>query len=72
MPQCERLKTCPFFSDKLAYMPKTAATMKQTYCFGDRSGCARYLVAIQGLPIPPDLFPNDGDRALTIISNKKP
>ena len=68
MADCERLNKCPFFGDKLAFMPKTAATMKQSYCYGDKSGCARYLLASKGISIPPDLFPNDNARALQILS----
>jgi hypothetical protein len=67
MADCEKLNACPFFSDQLAKMPGTASLMKQTYCRGDSARCARYMVATKGLPVPPDLFPNQRDRALRII-----
>ncbi|MGA2102727.1 MAG: hypothetical protein ABSG34_16585 [Candidatus Sulfotelmatobacter sp.] len=70
MAQCERLSKCPFFHAELAHLPKAADQMKQSYCLGDKGSCARYLVAIKGIPVPADLFPNENDRALKIISEK--
>jgi hypothetical protein len=70
MANCERLNKCPFFRDKLSFMPKTAATMKQIYCHGEKTGCGRYMVASHGLLIPSDLFPNDYERALKILDSK--
>jgi len=69
MADCEKLRSCPFFRDELAYMPRTAALMKETYCRGDKSTCARYVVALKGIPVPGDLFPNQRDRAHRIIAN---
>ncbi len=71
MAECERFKTCPFFNDQLSYMPRTADAMKQKYCYGDKSQCARYLVVIQGITAPGDLFPNHLDRARGILANAK-
>lgn len=70
MAECERFRTCPFFNDQLAYMPRTAYAMKQKYCYGDKKQCARYLVAIQGIKAPGDLFPDEVDRAHKILSNE--
>ena len=69
MPDCEKLNACPFFREELAYMPKTAALLRQTYCHGDKTGCARYVVASKGIPVPSDLFPNQGDRLVQILSS---
>lgn len=63
MADCERLKSCPFFNTQLAHFPRTAEELKLSYCLGDNSTCARHLVALAGLPVPPDLFPNEADRA---------
>lgn len=70
MAECERLKKCAFFQDQLTYMPKTADLMKQAYCLGDKTTCARYLVASKGTLPPADLFPNEANRALEILSDK--
>jgi hypothetical protein len=71
MEECERFKTCPFFNDQLAYMPQTAHAMKQKYCYGEKNHCARYLVAIEGIKTPGDLFPNQVERAQEIISDAR-
>ena len=67
MQQCERLTSCLFFSDRLANMPASAGLLKDTYCFGDKSKCARYQVALAGIIPPPDLFPNDSLRVHKIL-----
>ncbi len=63
MADCERLKTCPFFAGKMANMPSVGDLMKQTYCLGDKTKCARYQLALAGFKVPPDLFPHDLVRA---------
>ena len=70
MVECEALSTCPFFNDKLADMPGTAAVFKRVYCQGAYSACARYLVSkALGKPkVPANLFPNQQDRAREIIA----
>jgi len=70
MADCEVLNLCPFFNDKMANMPGTAAGFKRTYCQGDNSKCARYMVlqALGKPKVPTDLFPNQEDKARTIIA----
>jgi len=65
--ECERLAKCPFFADKLPKMPNLAAIMKEKYCLGEKASCARYQIAGAGLPVPPDLFPDENARASQII-----
>lgn len=67
MADCEKLVKCPFFGDKMANMPAAAGLLKETYCRGDKTQCARYQVSSAGLAVPPDLFPNDCDRAQQIL-----
>lgn len=69
MADCEELRTCPFFTDQMASLPMSAAALKQSYCRGDKTACARYLVAAKGIPVPKDLFSNERDRALQILSH---
>ncbi len=67
MAECERLAKCPFFADKMAHMPSVAEMMKKNYCLGDKRLCARYQVALAGVPVPPDLLPNDMERVRVIL-----
>lgn len=69
MADCEKLKTCPFFTDQMAYLPVSASALKQSYCHGDNSDCARYLVAIKGISVPRDLYPNELHRAEKILAS---
>lgn len=74
MPECECVPKCPFFHDKMAELPAMANMMKKRYCLGDNSKCARWIVrAVLGPPgVPPDLFPNQLDKANEILGNKSP
>ncbi len=69
MADCELLKGCIFFNDKMADMPSTAEIIKTRYCKGDNQDCARYMV-VQALgrgSVPENLFPNQTERAREII-----
>jgi hypothetical protein len=70
MADCEKLKNCPFFSDRMANMPSVASLMKQSYCLGDKTACARYQVASAGIPVPGDLYPNDVVRVREILGRQ--
>lgn len=70
MAKCECLGTCPFFNDRMENMPGLSNMYKRSYCEGDFAGCARYMVfKAMGKPsVPPDLFPNEQDRARKMIN----
>ena len=70
MAECEILSTCPFFNDKMAHKPETAAAYKKKYCQDDNSICARYMVrkALGKPKVPGDLYPEQEDRAREIIA----
>lgn len=72
MAQCECLAGCIFFNDKMAEMPAMASMMKQRYCHGDNSQCARWVVrsALGPLGVPGDLFPNQMDRARHLVESR--
>jgi len=72
MTDCERLKTCPFFTGQMATMPAVADLMKKSYCLGDKTQCARYQVASAGGPVPADLYPNDTARSQRIAARREP
>lgn len=69
MPDCPSLPKCIFFHDKMASRPATAAMMKQNYCQGDNSNCARWIVcqAKGGPAVPADLYPNERERVAALL-----
>jgi hypothetical protein len=67
MARCERLKKCVFLNDQMEYLPRTAEELKNSYCLRDNSACARHRIAAAGVSVPADLFPNETDRAETIL-----
>lgn len=67
LAECERLQICTFISDWLAKMPIIGERMRESFCFGDKTKCARYQVAMAGREVPGDLFPNDTAKAREII-----
>jgi hypothetical protein len=69
MADCEKLLMCPFFTDKMQAMPSVSNLMKETYCHGDKTLCARYQLSMVGIAPPLDLFPNDRDRARELLKN---
>ena len=70
MADCECLAGCIFFNDKMAERPATANVYKRRFCQEDNANCARYMVfkAIGKGSVPPDLYPNQQDRAKKIIA----
>ncbi len=73
MAECECLPKCPFFHDKMAGRPATAQLMKNQFCLGDSTGCARHQVflAAGSQNVPGDLFPSQTERVPGIISAAK-
>jgi hypothetical protein len=69
MAECVCLPKCIFFNDKMAGMPTTAQRMKQKFCTGNSSDCARYMVfeKLGRDKVPGDLFPHQKERALELI-----
>lgn len=65
MTDCEFLKGCLFFNDKMPIEKGLGAMYKRSYCQGNNLKCARYMVAkkIGGEKVPTDLYPNMYDRA---------
>lgn len=70
MAECECLKKCPFFNDKMANKPAMASLMKKTYCLDDNSKCARHQVFVKvgSQNVPADLYPSETDRVEAILA----
>ena len=45
MATCEKLSKCPFYNDKMDINKGLGALYKKNYCEGDKTKCARYIVA---------------------------
>lgn len=69
MGKCICLNGCPFFNDNMAGMPSMSESLKEKYCLGDNSKCARFMVfSAKGKgAVPADLFPHQKERAVKII-----
>ena len=72
MAECELLEKCLFFNDKMKDMPLMADILKERYCKGDNSLCARYRVfkALGRDKVPADLFPLQIEKAQELIDKK--
>ncbi len=71
MAECECLPNCPFFNDRMSGLPSTAQMLKDKYCLGDCSGCARHQVflAAGSANVPADLFPGETARVAGILAS---
>ena len=69
MALCECLEKCPFFHDKMDNMPAMANLIKNKFCKGDNTHCARFIVfkAKGSANVPSDLFPSQTERAKSLI-----
>jgi hypothetical protein len=72
MSVCPSINVCPFYNDKMANMPALANMYKKNYCKSDNESCARWKVATAfgKEAVPLDLFPNQMERAISIINGK--
>lgn len=66
---CQCLKDCIFFNDRMKNMPSMSEVLKQQYCRGDWEHCARCVVflALGREAVPKDLFPDELDRARRLV-----
>ena len=69
---CDSVDNCCFYKDKLENMPDNADSLKENYCEGDNRNCARRIVVrrLGNKRVPKDLFPDQRNRAIKIISDK--
>lgn len=71
--ECERLKGCPFYNDKMPIDGVVGRMYKKKYCEGDKTLCARYQVAdkLGKEAVPETLYPNMAEAAREILSKAK-
>ena len=73
MAKCEKLEKCPFYNDKMKMDSGLGAMYKKKYCEGDKSICARYIVATQlgAEYVTTNLYPNMNDVANKLLAEHK-
>ena len=72
MALCEKLEKCPFYQGKMDFNKGLGKMYKQKYCEGDKTICARYIVATQlGAEYVGNLYPNMNDAANKLLAEHK-
>ena len=73
MALCEKLQKCPFYQGKMNMDSGIGAMYKKKYCEGDKSTCARYIVATQlgAEYVTNSLYPNMNDAANKLLAEHK-
>ena len=73
MALCEKLQKCPFYQGKMNMDSGIGAMYKKKYCEGDKSTCARYIVATQlGAEfVTNSLYPNMNNVADKLLAEHK-
>ena len=70
MATCEKLEKCPFYQGKMDINKGLGSMYKQKYCEGDKTTCARYIVATQLGPefVTNNLYPNMNNAANRLLA----
>ncbi len=73
MATCEKLPKCPFYQGKMDINSGLGSMYRKKYCEGDKTLCARYMVATQLGPeyVTNNLYPNMIDQANKILAENK-
>ena len=73
MAECEKLAKCPFYQGKMDINSGLGLMYKKKYCEGDKTTCARYIVATQLGPefVTEKLYPNMASAAEKILAENK-
>lgn len=73
MADCTCIAGCLFFNDRMTNKPAMADMFKKSYCRGDNKNCARFQVfkAIGKEHVPVDLYPNETERARSIVATAR-
>lgn len=73
MATCEKLEKCPFYQGEMKMESGLGLLYKQKYCEGDKTQCARYMIAATVGPafVTNDVYPNMTDFAKQIIEANK-
>lgn len=69
MAGCECIAECPFYNDKMDSALQLGPMYKRTYCLGDKTHCARYMVfeKLGKEKVPEKLYPISVEQAKGIL-----
>lgn len=72
MNECPSLAGCPFFNDRMENKPSLANLLKDQYCKGDYTQCARFTVskALGKSKVPDNMYPNMMVQAKELIGSR--
>ena len=70
---CEKLQKCPVYQGKMNMDSGLGSMYKKKYCEGDKTLCARYIVATKlgAEYITNSLYPNMNDAANKLLEDHK-
>ncbi len=73
MATCEKLAKCPFYQGEMSMETGLGSIYKQKYCEGDKTKCARYMIATTVGPqfVTNHIYPNMTAQAEKIIEDNK-
>ena len=73
METCEKLAKCPFYQGQMSMESGLGSMYKRKYCEGDKTQCARYMIATTVGPefVTNHIYPNMKDMADKIIAENK-
>ncbi|MBP3609416.1 MAG: hypothetical protein J6J42_03655 [Lachnospiraceae bacterium] len=73
MATCEKLAKCPFYQGKMSMETGLGSMYKQKYCEGDKTTCARYMIATKLGPdyVTNSIYPNMTEMALKMIEKNQ-
>lgn len=73
MTRCALADDCPFFTTEVGFSPDLNEAMRQKFCLGDSSGCARLsaLAYMSREEVPADLLPTDIERLQLILEERR-
>lgn len=73
MATCEKLAKCPFYQGKMDMETGLGSMYKKKYCEGDKTMCARYMIATKLGPefVTNNIYPNMVDLAKNMIEKNQ-
>ena len=73
MATCEKLEKCPFYQGKMDINSGLGSMYRKKYCEGDKTICARYIVATQlgSEFVTNNLYPNMNNVAEKLLAENK-